>query len=51
MVKIIEKYFKRKDKSKTSLFNIFVIEQEILGIISKAKQSKAKQRSSNGINS
>lgn len=41
---IIEKYFKSKDKSKTSLFNIFVIEQEILGIISKAKQSKAKEQ-------
>ena len=42
----IEKYFKSKDKSKTSLFNIFVIEQEILDII-----NKAKQRSRNGINS
>lgn len=34
----IEKYFKSKDKRKTSLFNIFVIEQEILNIINKAKE-------------
>lgn len=33
----IEKYFGNKDTSKTSLFNIFVIEQEILNIINKAK--------------
>lgn len=31
----IKEYFKSKDKRKTSLFNIFVIEQEILGIINK----------------
>ena len=34
----IEKYFKSKDKRQTSLFNIFVIEQEILDIINKAKE-------------
>ena len=34
----IEKYFGNKDTSKTSLFNIFVIEQEILNIINKAKR-------------
>lgn len=34
----IEEYFKNKDKSQTSLFNIFVIEQEILDIINKAKE-------------
>ena len=31
----IEEYFKSKDKRKTSLFNISVIEQEILNIINK----------------
>ena len=31
----IKEYFKSKDKRKTSLFNIFVIEEEILGIINK----------------
>lgn len=31
----IEEYFKSKDKRKTSLFNISVIEQEILDIINK----------------
>ena len=31
----IKEYFKSKDKTKTTLFNIFVIEQEILGIINK----------------
>lgn len=31
----IKEYFKSKDKRKTSLFNIFVIEQEILDIINK----------------
>lgn len=35
----IEKYFKSKDKRKTSLFNIFVIEQEILNIINKTKET------------
>ena len=34
----IEEYFKNKDKRNTSLFNIFVIEQEILNIINKAKE-------------
>lgn len=34
----IEEYFKSKDKRNTSLFNIFVIEQEILDIINKAKK-------------
>lgn len=34
----VKKYFKNKDKSKTSLFNIFVIEQEILDIINKVKE-------------
>ena len=34
----IEKYFKSKDKRQTSLFNIFVIEQEILDIIKKTKE-------------
>ena len=31
----IKEYFKSKDKTKTTLFNIFVIEEEILGIINK----------------
>ena len=31
----IKEYFKSKDKTKTSLFNIFVIEEEILDIINK----------------
>ena len=34
----IEEYFKNKDKRNTSLFNIFVIEQEILNIINKTKE-------------
>lgn len=34
----IEGYFKKQDTSKTSLFNIFAIEQEILDIINKAKR-------------
>ena len=34
----IEKYLKSKDKRQTSLFNIFVIEQEILDIINKTKE-------------
>ena len=33
----IEKYFQDKDTSKTSLFNIFVIEQEVLSIINKGR--------------
>lgn len=36
----VEKYFKSKDTSKTSLFNIFVIEQELLDIINKAKDGE-----------
>ena len=35
----IEEYFKSKDKRNTSLFNIFVIEQEILDIINKVKEN------------
>lgn len=35
----IEKYFQSKDTSKTSLFNIFVIEQEILDIINSRKDN------------
>ena len=35
----IEKYFKSKDKRNTSLFNIFVIEQEILAIINQTKEN------------
>ena len=31
----IKEYFKSKDKTKTTLFNIFVIEEEILDIINK----------------
>ena len=34
----IEEYFKNKDKRNTSLFNIFVTEQEILNIINKTKE-------------
>ena len=34
----IEEYFKNNDKRNTSLFNIFVIEQEILNIINKTKE-------------
>ena len=33
----IKKYFKSQDTSKTSLFNIFYVEAEILNIINKAK--------------
>lgn len=39
----IEKYFKSKDKTKTSLFNIFAIEQEILDIINKAKETNERR--------
>lgn len=35
----IEEYFKSKDKRNTSLFNIFVIEQEILAIINQTKEN------------
>lgn len=35
--KDIEKYFEKKDTRKTSLFNIFVIKEEILDIINKVK--------------
>ena len=36
----IKKYFKSRDTSKTSLFNIFYVEAEILNIINKAKDGK-----------
>ena len=35
----IEEYFKSKDKRNTSLFNIFIIEQEILAIINQTKEN------------
>lgn len=40
VLKDIREYFKKQDTSKTSLFNIFAIEQEILDIINKAKEGE-----------